>query len=353
MNGASRIFSLTSIILLLFLAGCEKDYPVTEIEDVYGEFESVLSENRVSKGDYDVLQICHFSDIHGYGTNLKRIISFCEKYSRYIDCILHTGDSVADRFSDDFNYWGKAGASHVMNVIGNHDTAKRVVYNYDWTAHAGSQAYNKFIAPYVKLWDVVQPQDASAGLCYYYKDYSSQGIRMIMLDCMTFDERQQSWLEETLSEARVKDLAVICVSHYPAGVFDHSDKNSFDPVSMDVQTADPLNPGAAETVDKFIKDGGEFICWLCGHIHIDTIAPLRSYPEQLCVAVAEAKCDGRFGDQIRQMLKKSQDLFNMTAIDRDANTIKFLRVGADVDKQGNMRHIMCYNYEKMKVVYER
>lgn len=354
MSRAARYIKTIILSTFIFL-GCEKieNPDIYRIEDTENEFETVLSQHHEQKGIHEVLQICHFSDIHGDADNLKRILNFCNRYSGHIDCVLHNGDNVSDKFLDDFSYWSKSGANRVLNVIGNHDTAKRLLMNYDWTGHAGKQAYKKFFEQYISNWGVTQPENAERGLCYYYKDFEPQGIRLIVLDCMAYDDAEKAWLEETLSECIENGLAVICASHYIPGKLDHSIRNSFDPTMHEVQSSNHIDHTAALAVDTFMQNGGEFVCWLCGHQHIDAFAKLSEYPKQLCIVVAEALCSGQFSDQVRRRGDKSQDLFNMMAVDIDANTIKLLRVGADKDKQGEKRHIMCFDYDAMTVIYEK
>ena len=300
-----------------------------------------------SKGideEYEHLVLCHFSDIHGSKVNLGRVIEFCNYYRVYIDDIIHTGDSVADQFSDDFSFWSDTGASCVLNTIGNHDSAYRGD-KWVWRENVGKNCYDKFISPFVSQWEVNQPDCATeSGLCYYYKDYDDSRIRLIVLDCMSFDSSQYSWLVNVLSDAQTNNYGVICISHYAAGVLDHSFENVFDSKSPVEHTTSFLNEKASNAVDAFIDSGGEFICWLGGHIHIDSCARLASYHRQLCINIAEAKCSGDFGDQDRVFGTKSQDLFNIIAINRNARELSLLRVGADRDRLGRYRFKASFKY---------
>lgn len=293
---------------------------------------------------FDHLVLCHFSDIHGSRVNLERLLEFCNHYSIFIDDILHTGDSVNDQFSDDFSYWKDAGATNVLNTIGNHDTALRGE-RWDVRAHVGKDSYNKFIAPYAPFWTITQPESAREnGLCYYYKDYKESGIRLIVLDCMLFDSDQRLWLERVLYDAFELDLSVICVSHYLAGKLDHSTENVFDSKSPVESTSGILNESASNAVDSFIDYGGAFICWLGGHIHIDSCARIQSRPRQLCINIAEALCSGAYGDQKRVIGTKSQDLFNILSVNRNTRELSLLRVGADKDVLGRKRFKYTMQY---------
>ena len=299
---------------------------------------------RQEDESYDHFVLCHFSDIHGSKVNLERLLEFCNHHYAYIDDILHTGDSVNNQFSDDFTYWKEAGATFILNTIGNHDTAFRDE-KWDVRAHAGKDSYEKFFAPYVTFWEIEQPELAQEkGLCYYYKDYPKSGIRLIVLDCMLFDSNQRIWLEEVLSDAYKSDLSVICVSHFPAGKLDHSSENVFDSKSPVESTPSFLSEAASNSVDSFIDYGGSFICWLGGHIHIDSCARLLSHPRQVCINIAEALCSGAYGDQKRIIGTKSQDLFNILSVNRNTRELSLLRVGADMDILGRNRFKYTIQY---------
>ncbi len=326
----------------------EDGYPPSSImffnpDRIYSpEIKSMKEKHE--KESYDHLVLCHFSDIHGSRVNLDRLLEFCDHYQTYIDDILHTGDNVNNQFSDDFSYWEEAGAANILNTIGNHDTAFRDEH-WDVKAHAGKDSYEKYFAPFVPFWEVTQPESArEEGLCYYYKDYVKAGVRLIVLDCMLFDARQSTWLEYVLRDAYESDLSVICVSHYSAGKLDHSLENVFDSKCPVENTQSFLSGAASDAVDSFIDYGGSFICWLGGHIHIDSCARLQSHPRQLSINVAEALCSGAFGDQDRVIGTKSQDLFNILSVNRNTHELSLLRVGADTDVLGRNRFKYTMTY---------
>ena len=353
-----KIFN--GIFVLFLLASCSQ-FLAQDVQEAEGDGRDpssilYLNPDRVylpeirgmkSKHENDSfapLVICHFSDIHGSRVNLERLLEFCNHHKMYIDDILHTGDNVNNQFSDDFTYWRDAGASNILNTIGNHDTAFRDE-KWDVRAHAGKDSYEKYFAPFVSIWSVEQPESAQEkGRCYYFKDYQESGIRLIVLDCMLFDSYQKSWLDEVLYDAFVSDLSVICVSHYPAGKLDHSIENVFDSKSPVENTSGFLNEAAAIAVDSFVDYGGTFVCWLGGHIHIDSCARLLFHPRQLCINVAEALCSGAYGDQKRVVGTKSQDLFNILSVNRNTRELSLLRVGADTDVLGRRRFKYTIKY---------
>ncbi len=355
------LFRRSFLVYLLLFFGCTvcctsiplsmKDgieYPPSSIlalnqKDLYKPAIVEMKSKKQSEA-FDHLVLCHFSDIHGSKDNLIRIIEFCDFYDSFIDDILHTGDSVTDQFSDDFSFWDNAGASSILNTIGNHDTAI-LSDKWEWYAHIGKDSYDKYFAPYISFWDIEQPKLAKEnGLCYYYKDYKYSGIRLIVLDCMKYDLSQHTWFVKVLSEAADAKYAIICVSHFAAGILDHSSENVFDSRMPVEYTSSYLNEDAAYAVDAFIDNGGEFVCWLGGHIHIDSFARLMYHPRQICINVAEAKCSGEYGDQRRVLGAKSQDLFNLIAINRNCHELSLLRVGADRDILGRYRFKLTVNY---------
>ncbi|MBQ7525820.1 MAG: metallophosphoesterase, partial [Abditibacteriota bacterium] len=49
----------------------------------------------------------HFSDIHGDALEFRRYAEFLDKYDKYFDGAVCTGDFVTNTCNDDFSYWGK------------------------------------------------------------------------------------------------------------------------------------------------------------------------------------------------------------------------------------------------------
>ena len=277
-----------------------------------------------------------------------------------IDDILFTGDSIANAFNQTTSeaysaFWHDNGADRVLFCIGNHDTADyESGTGYDWAAHAGLDAYNRFFAPYISNWGtIVQPTNAATnGLCYYYKDYTSQKVRLIVLDVMGWDSNQLDWFESVLASAITAGLQVAVAIHYPAAMtkFDCTFTSLFN-----VSDSAHFIPSAAlNAVDTFITNDGDFIAWITGHQHKDFIGVVSNHANQSIITISTANGtsgQSQFDNVERVANTKSFDLFNIMSIDTYNKRISMFRVGADIDMM--LRHIstICYDYGNKQVIW--
>ena len=175
------------------------------------------------------LQLLHFSDLHGSALHLQRIVEYMDSHD--VDDAIHTGDGVMCYYDDANVFESVPGGRRVLNAIGNHDCWKgHLLWSqtdkpYDATKE---EAYSRFFVgpdprhPTIAEWKVCQPegvndvQSPDYQACYYYKDYPCSATRLIVLDCIHYDEAQAAWFTATLFAAREAGLAVIAVTHYPA-----------------------------------------------------------------------------------------------------------------------------------------
>jgi hypothetical protein len=308
----------------------------------------------------------HFSDIHNAFWNTERIAQFKSQFSEYLDDVICSGD-LCGYFANYQPIFGLEKYKSILLAIGNHD-----VYDADGT-HSGSdnvaywasnvQKYNKYFAPSIANWNVTQPTDAETnGYCYYYKDYSSNGYgyRLIVLDAMAFDDTQYNWLVSTLADARANNLTVVISEHFPP-ITNVSDINGFNTPFMSLLTGmeynyaetrlkTPNNNSAINAVDDFINDGGEFACWLCGHMHYDQIGTLVSHPNQIFVAVGSANSGTVWLDMPRKQNTPIVDLFNIVSIDPYYKLIKIQRIGATVDDWGRIHDHVTINYQAKALI---
>lgn len=298
--------------------------------------------------------LLHFTDIHGYAENLKRIKEFYDHYSKYIDVVIHTGDALYTRWTDSYDFWDESGASGFLNLIGNHD-----IYIVD---EAGNrldvtlqQEYERFFAPYVSEWDVVLPQNAAEeGLMYYYKDIDKgEGtqrakLRLVFLDEYHWTDGQKEWLEGVLDDAKANDFAVIICRHQISAV----DKYVNCPfVSLETFATKSLTE-AETAVDDFIAAGGEFVMWLGGHIHQDVVGTIQAHPHQIVFNGETASLNHPgYNDAWRKKGTKSQDSFTLIGVDRFEKVIRFIRVGADVDRYERKKETMSINYATTEMIY--
>lgn len=344
---------------------CYVDVPLLHADEVFVQINSISGTTKNGGISFDKyisnvanlaytkgstpLVLLHFSDIHGGGDNYERLNDFAQDMEDYIDDVISTGDNVLNSWSDPFTYWTNV---KMLNVIGNHDTAKFEGGLYDWTYYAGKDAYDRYFAPFIANWGVTQPTDAAAnGYCYYYKDYTTQGIRLIVLDCMDWGATQLSWFASTLESARQSNLSVVIAIHYQ---FDGSGVtgldtgfNSYVGWSTGTDTYTPSD--AISAVDDFIAGGGKFICWIAGHTHRDYAGYLSAHHNQLCIVVGTDASDSSnitHADSARIKGTDSQDLFNVIAFDATEHQIRIVRVGSNFSKQLQSRNTLCIGYSE-------
>lgn len=302
--------------------------------------EKLQQINRTELGaDNQILSLLHCSDAHVDAENLGRMLDFYNTHSRHINDIIHTGDGV--NYYENENPLETVGGGIVMNVIGNHECwlESKGAYNYDATAE---QTYQKFIAPFISTWGVVS---AGANLCYYYKDYADAKIRLVVLDCMHFDQKQAHWLSYVLEGAKLLGYSVVGVTHYPPQSGLTPIDCTFASIDNEVapENAERMADDAYVVVDDFINNGGEFICWLSAHMHCDHIGVVNNHERQICICV-NCVFPASEGDEERTRGTKTQDCFNVIAFDRTSKIINIVRVGASVDRYLRSKKTLCINY---------
>lgn len=309
--------------------------------------------------------IAHISDIHANWANVSRYLEFCNEYGDYIDLKLNTGDTVLDQFSDGIDgYEAITGVEDIVNLVGNHDT--RVKNPNDWDAYANTQdAYERYYA-HVAGWDVIQPQGAGESgyyPCYSYKDYESQKLRIIFVDVMGYNQRQDEWLAEVLEDARASNYHVLIAAH-SAGFMPNGTDTNYTKVDCNYSTLYGVSAAASgentyndyawhmiDTVDGFIADGGVFIGYLVGHSHRDFIAKKGTDNKQWIYAVG-ASIAGEVRDYTHTVGTRAQDEFQIASIDTYGHVIKLFKVGANVDRYGRHINSVCIDYLNKAIVCE-
>ena len=297
--------------------------------------------------------LLHFSDLHARVVNLERLTRFAERYKAITADVIGSGDLVNHLYSDDFAWWNSA----FLVAIGNHDvwttdTSNPNILDYQeggFYVVKQKQVYDKFIAPFVGNWGVSQPSNAAEiGACYYYKDYDR--IRMIVLDSLHYGKgedissgssAQDAWFRSILADARTKGKSVVVVSHYWGGAINEVACSYND---MDSTSTDLISNLAPTSVQEFIDNGGNFVCWMCGHSHYDKIGTLVAYPQQVQIVVTNANNISAAHAQARNEGTKAQDAFNYIAFDVDEKLIKVVRVGADMNRLLQMKRRLVYRY---------
>lgn len=326
-------------------------------------------------------QLClvHLSDIHNDYFRYENVCLFKEKYAKYIDDIILTGDLTGSSYYNfDRSILDIGGYDKILKVIGNHDVydhhgdaveqgaSSYAAYEY-WATSA--EKYKLWMQGAIEgserndiaLWNVIQPENAATlGLCYYYKDYTEQKVRLIVLDAMDVDEHnvistaQLNWFEGVLTETITEGNAaygyhVIIADHFATRTtfadthyLNCGFTNIIDPTFGGIgQRLVPF----CNKVDTFINNGGVFICWICGHFHWDVVATTVAHPKQLFIAVAAAAAGHNYTYRERVPGHKSEDCFNVVAVDTYTKHVRVARIGCEFNKFLQHAGTMCISYD--------
>ena len=318
-------------------------------------------QRRFVKYGYDIntyppcATFLYFSDIHSDNENLLRIKAFKDAYAGYISDVIQTGDLIGGSFSDGMPS-AYANCTEFINTIGNHDAMNRegTPPNHQWVLVPSKDVYDSVIKPYVANWGVTQPSGADAnGYCYFHKDYTSAKVRLIVVDCMHADAVQVSWFESILADAKTNGFHVVVATHYPPFNAVHDKSNPFDAIDHDLNIAGVIASAFPAAIQEFIDNGGQFVSWLCGHIHQDVMGVGVDYPKQLAISIATASVSpsGIYSEMERSNGNRTQDCFNLVAIDTTTKTLKIMRIGADYDRYMKRKNTLSWDYGKSELIY--
>ena len=302
------------------------------------------------------LSLLHLSDLHGNVANLRNIVIFRNYYDTYIDDTIHTGDSVLNYYSDPNPFESVDGANTILNVIGNHEAWIQGDNDYNATE---KQTYDKIFAPSIANWGVVQPTGAAEnGYCYYYKDYTAAGFRLIVLDSVHWHYRngvsetnpaQKTWFEGVLADAITNNLRVVCATHY-------TPQNGIVPIPdtgfnvMGATAGGNIADGwyASDEifgcVDAFINNGGTFAGWIVGHTHNDYIGNVYGHIAQPIVVIGTS---GAISNNNKFVSGTSaQDNFNIISFEtlNSKSIIKIIKIGQDTDVLTRSKSTIAYDF---------
>ena len=324
-------------------------------------YEDLLSQARYSDtSGAKHLTLLHFSDAHDNLTCMTEAVELADAFPAKIDDMLHTGDTVLTNFSQGIAKWVSSGcAARSLNCIGNHDVYANSNLTFNEPA-SKTDIYNTFFAPYISEWGVTQPtgvDDSTSDdycACYYYKDYATQGIRLIVLDSEQWDSAQLTWFTDVLSSARTAGYAVIVASHCAPGAVIGLNGSNFNYVgNPDFVSSTPsyakITEDASNAVDAFVNDGGHFVVWLAGHFHRGGFGYVQNHSD-IFVMTAEKAGTARTSGQARVNGERNANSYNLVSIDPADHLIRLVRYGADVDGWLRGRHAFCYDYLNKQIV---
>ena len=248
--------------------------------------------------------------------------------------------------------------------------------------------------------------------CFWVKDFADARIRIIGLDGIHFNEtfryvtdEQEVWLEKRLQEtldpdSGVSGYSVIIACHYPLDdfkgdnirwdedthsficnsnpdggrVIDHRTRTvtNFNTYSISAYTANKrfslrqkrsspaekygyvsseVNP-FGDIVEHWVRQGGKFVVWLCGHCHADLLFYPAKYPDLLCLAVDQAGNLRGNGIADRPTDMDARFCANYYGVDTRNGLFKIVRVGLSRDRFMIKKDVLCYDYIHKQVIFE-
>lgn len=299
----------------------------------------------------NTLTMLWVTDIHSEVTRTKRMVDILNSWSNTFDIAINTGDTVYDNLDDGITWYDNIvndSSIPILNTVGNHD-AWLALDTVPPTLADQIDVYNAIIAPVAQKTEIVQPTDAATnGLCYYYKDIN--GIRLIVLDCMYWNNDELTWFTNALADAKTAGKPVIACVHCP---FNSSYRTLVDTIwNKGIPNTSALTTpiDAANAVNSFIESGGKFICWLQGHSHADRIAKLTGYGNQLCLQVTSFT--NRETLVYKNPIETEYNYDALTAISVDLNDklLKIYRIGANVNNIGQKYNCFVYNFDTQEMI---
>lgn len=309
----------------------------------------------------------HFSDIHGDNGAAQAIRAYYDKYSSYITDMLSTGDIPYYYVADGIDFYIDNKLTDALLALGNHDGCTEDGPNKqgsaDWDAMGAQWDYETYYAPYISGWGVTQPTDAATNyLMYYYKDYTSAKVRLIVLDVMHQTAEQLQWFTDTLSDANTNAYTVVVASHYIPNTFveedivkrSDGDLNTFHWIDSKSVTSIVarfrLATTYADAVESFIANGGKFAVWLCGHYHLNFFTYTNTHPNILFCAVDQAGYRRSSGQDYQGYRVVGDHCANMVTIHPALGVIKIHRIGLTTDKYLRPINVLVYDYVNKKVI---
>ena len=292
--------------------------------------------------------LLHFSDIHGDSVALQRIIEDAE-YIGGMDDIICTGDMVNTESTAIESWWEPT----VLIAIGNHEAGKRVNGVWDYNAVPMADRDTLFIAPFEENWNIVH----TSGTSYYYKDYASKNIRLIVLDVQLYLEStaettaQTTWFANLLSDANTNGLHVLVAVHGPSvggSCLECSfNKNGYTGTIDDNMSFTPQAIIDAVSAEKLL--GLKFIGYISGHKHVDYLH--KPTQDQIEVNVA---CANRTQGGTNDLSKSDDEIaYNIVVVDTQHTLLKVIRGGGkNIDNLMRTRKAISFDYSTGNMIAE-
>lgn len=308
--------------------------------------------------------------------------------------LIHTGDIKTENYLSDFTYWQNERAKAnkpVFHVIGNHDCGLNTEVA---TSGTDEQVFASNIEPYLSEWNLTTPNGGTPhinGKSYYFKDFLEEKIRLIViyeyetdfeLDTnnttrlkyhrafRAFRQSQIDWIIDSL--LTTPSGWGVMIAKHQMEYADNNDNpfnsyflrgnsaqstyvgNILPDIIQAFMDKSKINKsyqqtgGVVTTLNAeadFSNSGAEFICYLSGHTHLDSIHYLRDYPKQLELTIGCDNTNYTHGSDMAQIAgTKTEDVINVCSVDRNRGYIYVVRIGADMSYTCQRRDILAIKY---------
>lgn len=365
------------------------------------------------------LNLLHYSDIHGSQLAAGKILAARNALLPHIHDVVNTGDVINAVVGGSYggeNFYPQSGLQEVsLFTLGNHDD----LINTD-TGERKDKAWSHalyFPSSVIEALGITMPMgyddsdSANYNACYWHKDYPSQKVRLIGLDCRnkysgivdpatglptdggSSGNEQEVWLVARLAETLVGSgnsaagYSVIVAGHYPLDNYSGNDMewddnahkwvcnhNSTGGRVISQKTGEVTNwhrytstsmaaaasmrwsnasghNNIAEIIRHYMtQEGSNFVAFLCGHTHNNLFFYPTDYPDILNICIDMA-------GGLRNMNYANQDtmggyIANFLSFATSSKIVRIVRLGVKSDILLTPIHYMTYDYGNRKVIQE-
>lgn len=299
-----------------------------------------------------LLTLLHCADPHNAEKPMAQIGEAIPELADLCEDVICTGDMVLGWHGAGMDYWQRIpNHEQIMVCMGNHDMLNNP--QYDWTDLIPQEtAYRDYFEQDSVHWNA----ELLPGKTYFCKHYDPQRVTLIAMNSMlegAEDEAQVAYLRERLEEARQKGYSVVIAIHdAPKG---ERELLSCNFTALDRMPGNACGHGCTETYQQTVQDfmdaGGNFFCWLAGHVHCDYICRDPKFPAQWFLLIAApGALRGDLADLSRRDGEKSANAMNFVTFDPERKTLRLVRAGADRDAYLRSRKTLTFRYDTGEII---
>lgn len=338
------------------------------------------------------------NDVPSGKTDSPRMLSIIE-YLNAVDAFdagILLGDIVSDNWDNQFRHAHAISLAEkpFLVVIGNHDVgAGSTTSGYTDI----DDVYDKYYAPTIEYADLSVSEHTGKNT-YYYKDFSEQKIRIIVLNQYDYpsdydsvnnqfvyqrgkecySQNQIDWFCGVLSNTPSDYGVIVAVHMFPAKMTldkTHILTSSTASATWTNQTImDSANgyiieeiveawingtslteefnylvsgswgQGISVDADFTSRGSGEFISYIGGHFHMSIVCKTQKYEQPYYSTPTAGIAAAKQGDTPRVEGTRSEDNFCAFAVDRTNRKVKIIQVGAHFTKDAIDRLLGSYEY---------